>query len=144
MVEINISNKNIKNKSHFKNINLLCCVKQFLIWLFYKNIMKITKRNHIYKVGDIVRLKSIEDVGAIYKYIKDNDYNSPGDFLFDKPLKICEIISFNNLTGHQRKLKEKLNFFNTTYKVTTSTDSDYPTGIYTIYDFEIENFNIYI
>ena len=23
-----------KNKSHFKNINLLCCVKQFLIWLF--------------------------------------------------------------------------------------------------------------
>ena len=74
--------------------------------------MKITKRNHIYKVGDIVRLKSIEDVDAIYKCIKDNDYNSPGDFLFDKPLKICEIISFNNLTGHQRKLKKKLNFFN--------------------------------
>ena len=106
--------------------------------------MKITKRNHIYKVGDIVRLKSIEDVDAIYKCIKDNDYNSPGDFLFDKPLKICEIIPFNNFTGHQRKLKEKLNFFNTAYKATTSIYSDYPTGVYTIYDFEIENFNIYI
>ena len=107
--------------------------------------MKIIKSNHIYKVGDIIKLKTIKDVDAIYnKYVKNNEYNSPGDFLFDKPLKICEIISFNNLTGHQRKLKKKLNFFNTTYKVTTSTDSDYPTGIYTIYDFEIENFNIYI
>ena len=106
--------------------------------------MKITKRNHIYKVGDIVRLKSIEDVDAIYKCIKDNDYNSPGDFLFDKLLKICEIIPFNDFTGHQRTLKEKLNFFNTAYKVTLSIHSDYPTGIYTIYDFEIENFNIYI
>ena len=106
--------------------------------------MKITKRNHIYKVGDIVRLKSIEDVDAIYKYIKDNDYNSPGDFLFDKPLKICEIISFNNFTNPERKLKEKLNFFNTAYKMTPSIHSDYPIEIYTIYDFEIENFNIYI
>ena len=144
MVEINISNKNIKNKSHFKNINLLCCVKQFLIWLFYKNIMKITKRNHIYKVGDIVRLKSIEDVDAIYKCIKDNDYNSPVDFLFDKPLKICEIISFSNFMYNECKLKEKLKFFNTVYKVSPSIDSSYPIGIYIIYDFEIENFDIYI
>ena len=107
--------------------------------------MKITKRNSIYNVGDIINLKPINEVDAIYnKFIKDNEYNSPGDFLFNKPLKICEIIPFNNLTGHQRKLKEKLGFFNTVYKVTTSIYSDYPTGIYTIYDFEIENFNIYI
>ena len=106
--------------------------------------MKIIKSNQIYKVGDIVKLKSIEDVDAIYKCIKDNDYNSPGDFLFDKPLKICEIISFNNLTGYQRILKEKLKFFNTAYKMTPSIYSEYPIEIYTIYDFEIENFNIYI
>ena len=107
--------------------------------------MKITKRNHIYKVGDIIKLKTIKDVDSIYnKYVKDNEYTSPGDFLFNKPLKICEIIPFNNLTHHQRKLKEKLNFFNTVYKVTLSIYSDYPTGVYTIYDFEIENFNIYI
>ena len=106
--------------------------------------MKIIKSNQIYKVGDIVKLKSIEDVDAIYKCIKDNDYNSPGDFLFNKPLKICEIIPFNNLTHYQRKLKEKLNFFNTVYKMTPSIHSEYPIEIYTIYDFEIENFNIYI
>lgn len=48
MVEINISNKNIKNKSHFKNINLLCCVKQFLIWLFYKKYYENNKKkSHI-------------------------------------------------------------------------------------------------
>ena len=107
--------------------------------------MKIIKSNQIYKVGDIVKLKTIKDVDAIYnKYTKDNEYTSPGNFLFNKPLKICEIIPFNNFTGHQRKLKEKLNFFNTAYKATTSIYSDYPTGVYTIYDFEIENFNIYI
>ena len=106
--------------------------------------MKIIKSNQIYKVGDIVKLKSIEDVDAIYKCIKDNDYDSPGDFLFNKPLKICEIIPFNNLTHYQRKLKEKLNFFNTAYKMTPSIYSEYPIEIYTIYDFEIENFNIYI
>ena len=107
--------------------------------------MKITKRNHIYKVGDIVRLKTIKDVDEIYdKYVKDNFYNSPGDFLFNKPLKICEIIPFNNLTNPERKLKEKLNFFNTAYKMTPSIHSDYPIEIYIIYDFEIENFNIYI
>ena len=107
--------------------------------------MKIIKSNQIYKVGDIVKLKPIEDVDEIYdKYVKDNGYNSPGDFLFNKPLKICKIIPFNGFTGYQRKLKEKLNFFNTVYKVTLSIYSDYPTGVYTIYDFEIENFNIYI
>ena len=109
--------------------------------------MKIIKKNSIYKVGDIIKLKSIKEVDAIYnKYVNSNEYTSypPNEFLFDKTLKICEIISFDNFTGHQRKLKEKLNFFNTTYKVTTSTDSDYPIEIYTIYDFEIENFNIYI
>ena len=107
--------------------------------------MKITKRNSIYNVGDIIKLKPINEVDAIYnKFIKDNEYNSPGDFLFNKPLKICEIIPFNNLTGHQRILKKKLDFFNTVYKVTPSIHSDYPTGVYTIYDFEIENFNIYI
>ena len=32
--------------------------------------MKITKRNHIYKVGDIIKLKTIKDVDAIYnKYV---------------------------------------------------------------------------
>ena len=106
--------------------------------------MKIIKSNQIYKVGDIVKLKPIEDVDAIYKCIKDNDYNSPGDFLFNRPLKICEIIPFNDFTGYQRILKEKLKFFNTAYKVTLSIHSDYPIGVYTIYDFEIENFNIYI
>ena len=106
--------------------------------------MKIIKSNQIYKVGDIVKLKPIEDIDAIYKCIKDNDYNSPGDFLFNKPLKICKIIPFNDFTGYQRILKEKLKFFNTAYKMTPSIHSDYPTGIYTIYDFEIENFNIYI
>ena len=106
--------------------------------------MKIIKSNQIYKVGDIVRLKSIEDVDAIYKCIKDNFYNSPGDFLFNKPLKICEIIPFNDFTGYQRILKEKLKFFNTAYKMTPSIYSEYPIEIYTIYDFEIENFNIYI
>ena len=107
--------------------------------------MKITKRNSIYNVGDIIKLKPIKEVDAIYdKYVKSNEYNSPGDFLFDKPLKICEIIPFNNLTGHQCQLKKKLDFFNTVYKVTPSIYSDYPTGVYTIYDFEIENFNIYI
>ena len=106
--------------------------------------MKIIKSNQIYKVGDIVKLKPIEDIDAIYKCIKDNDYNSPGDFLFNKPLKICKIIPFNDFTGYQCKLKEKLKFFNTAYKMTPSIHSDYPTGIYTIYDFEIENFNIYI
>ena len=107
--------------------------------------MKITKRNHIYKVGDIIKLKTINDVDEIYdKCVKDNEYDSPDDFLFNKPLKICEIITFNDFTGYQRTLKEKLNFFNTAYKVTLSIHSDYPTGIYTIYDFEIENFNIYI
>ena len=107
--------------------------------------MKITKRNSIYNVGDVIKLKPMKEVDAIYdKYVKSNEYNSPGDFLFDTPLKICEIISFNNLTGHQRKLKEKLKFFNTVYKVSPSIDSSYPIGIYTIYDFEIENFDIYI
>ena len=107
--------------------------------------MKIIKSNQIYKVGDIIKLKTIKDVDEIYdKYVKDNFYNSPGDFLFNKPLKICEIIPFNNLTHYQRKLKEKLNFFNTAYKMTPSIYSEYPIEIYTIYDFEIENFNIYI
>ena len=107
--------------------------------------MKIIKRNYIYEVGDIIKLKSIREVDAIYnKYVKSNEYTSPGDFLFDTPLKICEIIPFNNFTGHERKLKEKLDFFNTAYKVSPSIDSAYPIGIYTIYDFEIENFNIYI
>ena len=107
--------------------------------------MKITKRNHIYKVGDIIKLKTIKDVDEIYdKYVKDNGYNSPRDFLFNKPLKICKIIPFNDFTGYQRILKEKLKFFNTAYKATLSIHSDYPTVVYTIYDFEIENFNIYI
>ena len=107
--------------------------------------MKIIKSNQIYKVGDIIKLKTIKDVDEIYdKYVKDNFYNSPGDFLFNRPLKICEIIPSNNLTGHQCQLKKKLDFFNTVYKVTPSIHSDYPIGIYTIYDFEIENFNIYI
>ena len=107
--------------------------------------MKIIKSNHIYKVGDIIKLKTIKDVDEIYdKYVKDNGYNSPGDFLFNKPLKICKIIPFNDFTGYQRILKEKLNFFNTAYKMTPSIHSEYPIEIYTIYDFEIENFNIYI
>lgn len=114
---------------------------------FYKNIMKIIKKNSIYKVGDIIKLKSIKEVDAIYnKYVNSNEYISypPNEFLFDKTLKICEIISFDNFTGHQRKLKEKLKLFNTAYKASPLIDSNYPIEIYTIYDFEIENFNIYI
>lgn len=107
--------------------------------------MKITKRNHIYKVGDIIKLKTIKDVDAIYnKYVKDNEYTSPGDFLFDTPLKILEIMPSSNFMYSECKLKEKLKFFNTVYKVSPSIDSSYPIGIYTVYDFEIENFDIYI
>ena len=107
--------------------------------------MKITKRNSIYNVGDIIKLKPIKEVDAIYdKYVKSNEYNSPGDFLFDTPLKILEIMPFSNFMYRECKLKEKLKFFNTVYKVSPSIDSSYPIGIYTIYDFEIENFDIYI
>ena len=106
---------------------------------FIKTMIILKKTNRVYKKGDIVKLKSISCLRTLYQNIFNLfDYGPPGDYLYLKDIQIECVIEYGLFDTYKLVLKDKIPSFKHAYQVRVNNES----GLYIIYDFEIEGFDI--